>query len=52
MHAVGRASVNKPILAILSYNGNPDKPDDKYAVVGKGVIYDCGGLNIKMALTE
>lgn len=50
MHAVGRASVNEPILVILNYRGNPDKPDDKYAVVGKGVVFDCGGLNIKSSL--
>lgn len=52
MHAVGRASASEPILAILNYKGDPENADKKYSVVGKGVVYDCGGLNIKMAMTE
>lgn len=46
MHAVGRASVNKPVFVNLRYNGNPK--DDKWiAYVGKGLCFDTGGLNIK-----
>lgn len=46
MHAVGRASLNEPIFINLSYNGNP-KTDDYHALVGKGVCFDSGGLNLK-----
>mmetsp|Transcript_11786 Transcript_11786/g.1052 ORF Transcript_11786/g.1052 Transcript_11786/m.1052 type:complete len:131 (+) Transcript_11786:768-1160(+) len=52
MHAVGRASSTPPILAILEYKGNTAKPNDIYALAGKGVVYDNGGLNIKSSLTE
>lgn len=46
MHAVGRASRNKPVFINLKYNGNP-KSDEWVAFVGKGVCFDAGGLNIK-----
>lgn len=48
LHAVGRASVNKPAFVNLSYNGNPDS-QDWLAFVGKGVCFDSGGLDIKPA---
>lgn len=47
MHAVGRASSTPPQLVILNYKGNPEKADEKVALVGKGVVYDCGGLSLK-----
>ena len=46
LHAVGRASVNKPAFINLSYNGNPDS-QHWVAFVGKGVCFDTGGLDIK-----
>ena len=46
MHAVGRASINEPIFINLSYNGNPNS-DQYHAMVGKGVCFDSGGLNLK-----
>lgn len=46
LHAVGRASINKPAFVNLSYNGNPDSKD-WVAFVGKGVCFDTGGLDIK-----
>ena len=46
MHAVGRASVNKPVFVNIGYKGNPDS-DSWVAFVGKGVCFDTGGLNIK-----
>ena len=46
LHAVGRASVNKPAFINLSYNGNPDS-QSWVAFVGKGVCFDTGGLDIK-----
>lgn len=46
MHAVGRASLNESIFINLSYNGNPNT-DEYHALVGKGVCFDSGGLNLK-----
>ncbi|MEM7000649.1 MAG: leucyl aminopeptidase family protein [Pseudomonadota bacterium] len=44
IHAVGRAADDPPLLIDLTW-GNPDHP--KITVVGKGVTFDSGGLNIK-----
>lgn len=44
IHAVGRASVRPPRLVDLIW-GNPAHP--KVTLVGKGVVFDTGGLDIK-----
>lgn len=44
--AVGRASMHPPRLLIIKYSG-AEKGGDPIALVGKGVCYDSGGLNIK-----
>lgn len=44
VHAVGRAAARAPRLIELSW-GEPDRP--KIALVGKGVCFDTGGLDIK-----
>src|SRR5690606_33600792 len=46
IHAVGRASVEAPRLVDLTW-GNADAP--KVTLVGKGVCFDTGGLDIKPA---
>ncbi|MBS9477195.1 leucyl aminopeptidase family protein [Ancylobacter radicis] len=46
IHAVGRASPRAPRLIDLSW-GEPDAP--KVTLVGKGVAFDTGGLDIKPA---
>lgn len=46
IHAVGRASVQAPRLLELSW-GNKNHP--KVTLVGKGVTFDTGGLDIKPA---
>ena len=46
IHAVGRASSSAPRLIDLSW-GNPDAP--KVTLVGKGVCFDTGGLDLKPA---
>ena len=46
VHAVGRASANEPRLIDLSW-GNADHP--KITLVGKGVCFDSGGLDLKPA---
>ena len=46
IHAVGRASTRAPRLIELNW-GNPKHP--RLAVVGKGVCFDSGGLDLKSA---
>jgi len=46
IHAVGRAATRAPILADLTW-GDPKHP--KLTLVGKGVVFDSGGLDIKSA---
>ena len=46
VHAVGRASVRAPRLIDLAW-GNPRDP--KVTLVGKGVCFDSGGLDLKPA---
>ena len=42
---VGRAATHKPALVALEYA--PAKPTARVAWVGKGIVYDTGGLSIK-----
>ena len=44
--AVGQGSVNKPRFVVLEYYGT-GKEQKPVAVVGKGVTFDSGGLNLK-----
>jgi leucyl aminopeptidase len=46
MHAVGRASDNEPAMVSLEWRGNPES-DEYVSLVGKGVCFDAGGLNLK-----
>jgi leucyl aminopeptidase len=46
IHAVGRASVHKPRLIDLTWG---DKSHPQITLVGKGVCFDSGGLDIKPA---
>lgn len=46
IHAVGRAAEDPPSLAELSW-GNPAHPH--IAIIGKGVTFDSGGLDLKPA---
>lgn len=44
--AVARGSANPPRMVVLRYNGAGDaKP---YALVGKGITFDSGGINLKV----
>lgn len=49
--AVNRGSDQDPAFIIIEYKGNP-KSKEKTVLVGKGVTYDTGGLNIKVANME
>jgi leucyl aminopeptidase len=46
IHAVGRANVEPPALVDLVYRGNPASKQ-VVSLVGKGITFDTGGLNIK-----
>ena len=46
IHAVGRASARAPRLIDLTW-GEPDRP--RLTLVGKGVCFDAGGLDLKSA---
>jgi len=46
IHAVGRASVHEPRLIEFNW-GNPKHP--RVSLIGKGVSFDSGGLDIKSA---
>jgi len=45
IYGVGKAAVHPPALAVLHYN--PPGAQRSIAWVGKGIIYDTGGLSIK-----
>ncbi|KAF5224187.1 putative aminopeptidase, putative,metallo-peptidase, Clan MF, Family M17 [Trypanosoma cruzi] len=48
MYGVGKAAEFPPHLVTLSYQpSNGIKPQEKLAFVGKGIVYDTGGLSIK-----
>ena len=44
LYAVGKAAVCPPRLILLSYDGGGD---ETVALVGKGILYDTGGLSLK-----
>lgn len=47
--AVGKGSSEKPKMIILEYNGSPNKKEKPVVLVGKGVTFDTGGINLKPA---
>ncbi len=49
--AVNRSSDRDPTLVIVEYKGDPDSKD-LTALVGKGITFDTGGLNIKTSGME
>lgn len=44
---VGKGAKSEPRCICIDYRGNPSSPDIELALVGKGVTFDTGGLNIK-----
>jgi leucyl aminopeptidase len=44
--AVNRGSTRDPAFIILEYKGNP-RSKEHTALIGKGITYDTGGLNLK-----
>ena len=49
IHAVGRASSSAPRLVELRWSPAPEEPLPCVTLVGKGVCFDSGGLDIKPA---
>jgi leucyl aminopeptidase len=49
--AVNRGSHLDPALVMIEYKGDP-KSKDHTVLVGKGITYDTGGLNLKMSGME
>lgn len=45
--AVGRGATQGPALVIVHYKGG-GRADDMTAIIGKGITFDTGGLNLKM----
>jgi len=45
IYGVGKAAIHQPALAILSHT--PEGAKRTFAWVGKGIVYDTGGLSIK-----
>ena len=45
---VGKGAISQPRCVIVHYVGNPAEPDTvDFALIGKGVTFDTGGLNLK-----
>jgi len=49
---VGKAAASAPRLVAIRYMGRPDSDEIDLGIVGKGVTYDTGGLNIKVRMME
>jgi len=45
--AVGQGALRGPALIIMHYKGG-GRSDDTTAIIGKGITFDTGGLNLKM----
>jgi leucyl aminopeptidase len=44
---VGKAAESQPRCVMVHYEGNPESDQIELALVGKGVTFDTGGLNLK-----
>lgn len=50
---VGKGAASQPVGVFIHYQGRPEEADVvDFAIVGKGVTYDTGGLNVKTAMME
>jgi len=47
--AVGQGSAHKPVLIHMIYDPDPSRKKKTLALIGKGVTFDSGGLDIKPA---
>lgn len=44
---VSKGSPNSPAVIVTRYLGDPERPGGRMGLIGKGVTYDSGGLNLK-----
>jgi leucyl aminopeptidase len=44
---VGKGAKSEPRMIAIHYEGNPESKDVEIAIVGKGLTFDTGGLNLK-----
>jgi probable aminopeptidase NPEPL1 len=52
LYGVGKAATAPPALAVLEYTPrNAAKSDVKLSLVGKGIVYDTGGLCVLILLS-
>ena len=47
IYAVGKGAVSPPSLVWVSYTGDTEHADKVLSVIGKGLTFDTGGLNLK-----
>lgn len=47
LHNVGKAAVSPPRLVVMSYEPKENVSKKTVALVGKGIVYDTGGLSLK-----
>ena len=45
--AVNKGSIKPAMMIVIEYMGDPSSTKDNICLVGKGVMFDTGGLNIK-----
>ncbi|MDC0047304.1 leucyl aminopeptidase [Chloroflexi bacterium] len=48
---VGKGSIHDPKMIILNYEGDKSNPENNIAVIGKGITFDSGGLNLKPGMS-
>lgn len=47
LYGVGKAAESPPRLVIMEYDPPTQNPKETVALVGKGIVYDTGGLSLK-----
>ena len=47
LYSVGKSAPSEPRCVIVEYKGDPNSDKFTHAIVGKGVTFDTGGLNLK-----
>ena len=50
--AVNAGSVDEPTFSVMEYKPNKTKNKKPYILIGKGVVYDTGGLSLKPTLAS
>lgn len=50
--AVNAGSVDEPTFSVMEYKPNKPKNKKPYILIGKGVVYDTGGLSLKPTLAS